>query len=288
MRFKRIGRWAIALTSMVTGACSPLSALDSLVPTDTYTAETGVRYGPGERGYLDIYRPAGHQRPSPVIIFFYGGSWKSGARADYRFVGEAFASRGFVTVIPDYRLFPTVKFPEFLVDNARAVAWVQANIARYGGDKQRLFLAGHSAGAYNAAMLGVQPKHLQDAGGEADGICGVMSLAGPISFDPTTYDSVKEIFTPIEDSDRTRPAKLVRPGAPPFLLIHGKGDTTVYPENAIEFDAAMKAAGNSSTVHLVPKIGHYRIIASLASPLSGWLPSLAERMAAFARAQRPC
>ena len=58
-----------------------------------------------------------------MVVFFYGGSWNHGERHDYRFVGEALAARGIVTVIPDYRLYPQVRYPDFLKDNAAAVAW---------------------------------------------------------------------------------------------------------------------------------------------------------------------
>jgi acetyl esterase/lipase len=145
-------------------AISPLWVFNLLVPKDDGAryATRGAAYGSLPRQDLDIYTPeqltSGNRRP--VIIFFYGGSWQSGSRANYGFIGRAFAAQGFITVIPDYRLVPEVHFPAFIEDGAAAVRWVRANIARFGGDPHRLILAGHSAGAYNAAMLALDPAWL--------------------------------------------------------------------------------------------------------------------------------
>ena len=98
-----------------------------------------------------------------MVIFLYGGGWVSGERRDYGFVGRAFAARGFVTVIPDYRLVPTVRFPTFIEDAARAVRWAQDHAASFGGDPRRIDLSGHSAGAYIVAMLSLDRHYLADA-----------------------------------------------------------------------------------------------------------------------------
>ena len=169
----RYGALGVALLGLAVGACSPLQALDTLVPETTYREVRNLTYGDGERQKLDLYLPLQRDNATPVVVFFYGGSWKSGERRNYRFVGEALASRGIVTVVPDYRLYPEIRYPAFLQDSAAAVAWVKRQIAAYGGDPSRVFLAGHSAGAYNAAMLAVDPQYLNAAIGGSAGICGV-------------------------------------------------------------------------------------------------------------------
>src|ERR1700709_1690342 len=138
-------RWLLGLVmASVLSACSPVTVLNALAPTADITETRDVRYGSGDRHELDIYAPRG-QRSAPVVVFIYGGGWKDGNKGEYRFVAAALAARGFLTVVPDYRLFPEVRFPVFLQDNATAVAWTKANIARYGGDSKRIFLMGHSA-----------------------------------------------------------------------------------------------------------------------------------------------
>ncbi|MDE2608299.1 MAG: alpha/beta hydrolase, partial [Burkholderiales bacterium] len=125
------------LTPLLLGclaACSPLRTIDRLTPDNTYHLSAGIAYGPLARQKLDIYAPLGATRPTPVVVFFYGGNWDSGARGEYRFVGEALAARGITAVIADYRLYPQVVYPAFVEDSARAVAWTLAHIGSYGGD----------------------------------------------------------------------------------------------------------------------------------------------------------
>src|SRR6185295_10367345 len=171
-----------AALSVLASACAPLGLLDAITPVGTYQPNLGIAYGPEPRHRLDIYVPDGFARPRPVIVFFYGGNWQSGERGGYRFVAESLTRAGNVVVIPDYRLYPAVRFPAFLDDSARAVAWVAANIGRYGGDPDALYLMGHSAGAYNAAMVALDRSYLRAVGGAK--IAGVIGIAGPYDFLP--------------------------------------------------------------------------------------------------------
>jgi poly(3-hydroxybutyrate) depolymerase len=156
---------SLALAVLVLlAACSPLTLLNGAVPDAASRATSGVAYGPLPRQRLDIYAPPDADR-APVVVFFYGGSWRSGDRADYRFAGDALASRGIVAVIADYRLYPEARYPTFLQDAAQVVAWTQQHIGGYGGDPGRVFVAGHSAGGYIAAMLALDPRWLHRAGG---------------------------------------------------------------------------------------------------------------------------
>jgi len=148
--------------AILLSACSPLLTFNAIVPKDggTRLVVRDAPFGPDARQRLDVYAPASAARARPVLVFFYGGSWNSGTKAGYAFMGRAFAAQGFVTVVPDYQLVSLVRFPAFLQDNAAAVRWAQTHAAEIGGDLDRIVLAGHSAGAYNAAMLALDPRWL--------------------------------------------------------------------------------------------------------------------------------
>ncbi|MET0319549.1 MAG: alpha/beta hydrolase, partial [Duganella sp.] len=138
------------LLALGVAACSPLGVLNTLTPGGASERTADLPYGALPRHLVDVYRPLPAQAhgPAPVVVFFYGGNWVSGERGDYAFVGRALAARGIVAMVADYRLYPAVAYPDFLTDAAQAVAWARRNAARFGGDPQRLFVMGHSAGAY--------------------------------------------------------------------------------------------------------------------------------------------
>jgi acetyl esterase/lipase len=121
----------LAVCSLSLQGCSPLHLLNKLTPTSGFTRMQNVEYGVLQRQKLDIYLPAGAAEAAPVVIFFHGGGWKSGNKNLYLYIGEAISALGFVAVLPDYRLYPEVRFPVFVEDSAAAVAWVQQNIDRY-------------------------------------------------------------------------------------------------------------------------------------------------------------
>lgn len=272
-------------------ACAPLALINGLVPGDTYRAERGIAYGPLQRQQLDLYLPAAPAAAAevaaaglPVIVFFYGGNWNSGAKGDYLFVGEAFASRGFVTVLADYRLYPEVKFPDFLHDSARAFAWVEKNIARFGGDPRRIVLAGHSAGAYNAAMLAFDPAYLRAAGADPASVRAFVGLAGPYDFIPMTNAISKQVFGFPDTPPQTQPINFI-PAAdgtspPPVLLLTAPDDTTVKPGNSERLAVKLRAAGGEVKEISYPGLDHRRIVGALAAPLRGLAPVLAD-VAAF-------
>ena len=252
-------------------ACSPLPVINALVPSDTYKVQRDIAYGERPRNLLDIYMPAAKPEKAPVIVFFYGGNWNSGSRADYLFAGEAFASQGFVTVIADYRLYPEVKFPDFLYDSAQAFAWARKNIASYGGDPQRMYLAGHSAGAYNAAMLAYNPDYLKGVGVELSAVKGFIGLAGPYDFLPLTGNLTKEIFGFPDTSPATQPISFVpsKPGSRlvPALLLTAPEDRIVNPGNSLRMAAKLRAGGGSVKELSYPELDHARVVGALAAPL---------------------
>ena len=269
---------ALGLAMLVaTAACSPIKVLNAIVPESTYKLESSVAYGALPRQKLDIYLPnadsdfdkSSHQKPLKVVVFFYGGSWDSGNRADYKFVGEALASQGFIVVIPDYRVYPDVLFPGFMADPAMAASWVKQHIAQYNGDANQVFLAGHSAGAHIAVMLGVNAEYLAQQSLKPADFVGIIGLAGPYDFLPLKSDRLRTIFGSAAEQPKSQPINFVDGKSPPMLLAVGKKDGTVWPRNS--YNLAQKIKNNNGLAQVITfeNYGHIDMVAKLAKPLRG-------------------
>lgn len=265
---------------VIAGGAASLNRADRLLGrSDALHSAAGIAYGPGARQRLDIWTPPGATSGErrPVVIFLYGGGWHSGSRHDYGFAGRAFAEQGFVTVIPDYRLVPKGKWPDFLTDSAAAVAWVHANIAAHGGDPDRIALAGHSAGGYNAAMLALDPQWLRGAGSDPAVVRGVAALAAPLDFLPLERGgSADKAMGHVRPPEATQPIRFARGDAPPLWLATGEDDTVVRPRNSRNLARAIAAAGGRAELRLYPGIGHQAIVMALAHPFRGKAPVLDE------------
>ena len=275
-------RRLFALLPLLLGACSPLTAFNTVVPKDRAGAAIARNqaYGAHPRQRIDIYAPRKLAPGArvPVIVWFYGGSWNSGAKEGYAFAGRALASRGFVVAIPDYRLVPEVRYPAFLEDSAAAVRWVRANIAAHGGDPDRLVLAGHSAGAYNAAMLSLDPRWL---GSDRAAVKGLAGLAGPYNFLPLDIAATRNAFGHVADLPQTQPVSHAGAGDPPALLVAGADDRLVRPRQTILLAERLRAAGVTAETRLYPGVGHIGVMTALARPLRGKAPVL-DDVATFA------
>ena len=164
--------------------------LNAVASLRGHQGPSDVAYGPLARQRFDVYVPgnsideADKATGSPLVIFIYGGSWNMGSRRDYRFAGEALAAQGFTVMVVDYRLYPEVSYPDFLQDCAQAVGYGLEHARELGADPRRVFLYGHSAGAYNVAMLALDPRWLRAAGHSPDELAGWVGLAGPYNFLP--------------------------------------------------------------------------------------------------------
>ncbi len=264
MRRKLFGLGATALTSLL-AACSPAPLLNLTVPRSGYSVVRDLAYGQDARQKLDLYIPDGLKAPAPVILFFYGGSWQSGEKSWYLAFGQAFASKGVIVAIADYRLYPRVKYPAFLDDSANALRVVHEKIASYGGDPARLFLAGHSAGAYNAMMLAADPRYLTEVHGRMDWICGIIGISGPYDFLPLKSADLIDIFGGDRRED-TQPINYIDGKRPPMLLVTGSADTTVLPRNTRRMAAKLRSLGGEAKEIVYPEIGHIGIILSVAIP----------------------
>lgn len=274
---------AIALLAGALSACSPLSILNAVSPDGAADKAASISYAPGERHMLDVYRPSAGTSAAPVIVFFYGGNWVSGARADYAFVGQALAARGFVVVVADYRLYPQVRYPDFLDDSAQAVAWTMRNIAGYGGDPARIFVMGHSAGAYNAAMLALDPRWLGKQGIAPQALRGWIGLAGPYNFLPIQNPTTRPVFHYPDTPPDSQPIGHVDGAAPPALLIAARSDDTVNPaRNTGALAARLRAAQVPVREVYYDRVGHASLVASLSTTLRGLAPTL-DAVEAFVR-----
>jgi acetyl esterase/lipase len=232
-----------------------------------------VAFGPNPRQALDIYAPCRKMAgPLPVVVFFYGGSWDSGTKAEYGFVGRSLAALGYVAVVADYRVLPEIEYPVFLEDCAAAVRWVMAHTDGHGGDPSRIALMGHSAGAYNAAMIALGAGYL---GGEA-AIRGVVGLSGPYDFYPFRVPVARRVFGAASDPEGTQPGRAVTSESPPMFLAHGLADKLVYPDNTQSLVADLRRAGVRVVETLYPGVGHVLPLLAIGWPLRLRLPVLAQ------------
>ncbi|HKK53107.1 MAG TPA: alpha/beta hydrolase, partial [Myxococcota bacterium] len=234
-----------------------------------------IRYGDAERQALDVFTPDeapedGARRA--VIVFFYGGSWQRGSKESYRFVASQLAERGLVVVLPDYRLHPEVHFPAFVHDAADAVAWALEHASEYGGDPERVFVMGHSAGAHLAALVHYDERFLDQAGADRDP-CGFIGLSGPYDFLPLVSPNLKKIF-PSGSREESQPVRFVDGGEGPALLIHGMQDDTVKPRNSASLAEAVRQAGGQADLRIYDDLGHVATLLSLWEPLDFVAPTL--------------
>lgn len=285
-RLKRIGKlgWiAIVLAAVLAAAfgayryalaTNPVALLDAgdRLFGGTAGARTALsdgRYGPLPAQRIEVAVPdAPASGPRPVLVFIHGGSWQSGSPGNYHFIGRAFARAGYVVVLAGYRLGPDGVYPHMLEDSAKALAWVEANIAAHGGDPQRVFVMGHSAGAYNAVMIALERQWLGREGVRDGFIKGVVGLSGPYDFYPYTSDSARAAFGHASDPAITQPINFARGDAPPMLLISGDKDATVKPRNTLALTKAIGALGGPVRGLVLPGIDHVGTVTRLAAPFN--------------------
>ncbi|MCE4222365.1 alpha/beta hydrolase [Methylobacterium sp. C25] len=272
----------LLLSALGLSGCSPLALFDALGPRDAGARLSlkDAAYGEDPRQRLDVFTPVGDVRNAPVLVFFYGGSWKSGSKEDYAFVAQALAAQGFVTVLPDYRLYPQVRFPDFLDDGARAIAWARDHIAAYGGDPKKIVLAGHSAGAYNAVMLALDPTYLRRAGVEPRSIRAVAGLSGPYDFFPFDQSTSIDVFGQAPDPRATQPINFAGPNSPPTFLATGDADKTVRPANTRNLAARLRDMRVGVQERIYPGLDHADTLLALSITFRSKAPELSE-MAAF-------
>lgn len=278
-----LGLVAAAFTPLLQ-ACSPLRIINALAPSSTYALTSGQAYGPNARQKIDVYQPNPPVPDAPVVVFFYGGSWTTGERADYLFAGEALASRGIVTLVADYRLSPEARYPVFLQDSALAVKWAADNAQRFGGDPRKLYVMGHSAGGYNAAMVALDPRWLGAVGMRPGQLAGFIGIAGAYDFLPIAIPEVQVAFNWPNTPPDSQPLWHASPAAPRALLLAARNDTLVNPvRNTEGLSKKLRDAGVPVQTEMLDGVSHVTIIGSLAKPLRLLAPVL-DRVAEFVKA----
>jgi len=262
----------LMITVISITACAPLDVLNATVSDNGYQSKTDIAYGSHPRQKLDVHIPQDKQT-GDVVIFFYGGRWSSGEKQDYRFIAEAFTSHGIITVIPNYQLYPRIRFPVFIEDGAQAYQWVIKNIEKFKGNKRRVFLAGHSAGGYIAAMLALDENYIQNTN-TRQLPCGTIGYAGPYDFLPFDADDLIQIFTTPLHPTRTQPITFVDGSENPLLLLMGNDDVTVKERNAPNLHRRIQSRKGKSTLIRYDGIDHIDMLLALSSTFRGKAPIL--------------
>jgi len=277
------------MSTFLLAGCSATGVLNAVTPSSSYTLNADVAYGTQPRQKLDIYTPTADRPVTgwPVVVFFYGGSWNFGARTQYQFVGEALAARGMLTLVADYRLYPEVRYPDFLSDSAQALAYGLEHAARLGGDPKRVFVMGHSAGGYNAAMLALDARWLKATGHGPSELAGWIGLAGPYDFFPIINPDAKPVFFHPNYPANSQPIGFTPPDAPRSFLAAAADDKLVNPQrNTWQLAEKLQAVGVPVTLKLYPHASHSTLIGAFAWPLR-WIAPVLEDVQAFIAAPPP-
>ena len=278
---KRVWAVNILLIVFFAGGCTKFDLLNATVPACGYDRIADIAYGDNPRQRLDVYRSTQVKSNGRVVIFFYGGYWREGDRANYRFVGQALAAKGFIAVVPDYRLYPETTFPGFVQDGALAVRWVVDHIAQFDGDPKQLYLLGHSAGAHTAALLTLNAEYLRAVGLDQSIVRGAAGLSGPYDFVPKGEDRAVFSMQPGDISNPAmHPANFVDNHAAPMLLLHGREDDFVLPENSTNLATAITKAGGKARSILYPGLGHATVVLAIARSFQ-WLAPVLDDCATF-------
>lgn len=273
----------LAASALALTACSPTRALNALLPASTHTLTPDVTYGSDLRQRLDIYQPTTPAPPRghPVVLFFYGGSWNSGERSDYRFIGEALASRGVLTLVADYRLYPQVRYPDFLLDCASALAFALREGPRFGGNAERVFVMGHSAGAYNAAMLALDARWLAAHDLAPERLAGWIGLVGPYDFVPIVNPDVRPVFRHPDVPPDSQPIRYADQRAVRSFLGAVPDDALVNPQrNTAQLAERLQRAGTEVTLRWYERASHVTLAAAFSRPLR-WLAPVLDDVEAF-------
>ncbi len=215
--------------------------IENLSYTDVYEGEIDDYMD--ERCKLDIYYPE-NKKDFATVVWFHGGGLTGGQKS----IANDLKNKGIAVVAVNYRLYPKVKCPVYIEDAAASIAWVFRNIEKYGGNRTKIFISGHSAGGYLTSMVGLDKSYLAKFGIDANSIAGLI----PFSGHTITHMTVRREMGINEKQpviDKFAPLFHVRPDAPPLVLITGDREIEMlgrYEENAYMY-RMMKVAGHQQT-----------------------------------------
>jgi acetyl esterase/lipase len=271
----------IVTLPLALSGCTGPELLSLAVSRSGIAVHEDLAYGSDPRQKLDLYVPDKRDDKARLLVFFYGGGWDDGGKAGYLFAVRPFLDAGYVVAIADYRIYPQAHFPDFVEDGAAALRWLVDNAGPYGADTEQLYLAGHSAGAYNAMMLALDERYLRAVGLSTRRIAALVGLAGPYDFSTRTAD-LAAIFAGASDA-ATQPVNLVTPNRPPIFLAHGDADTTVYPRNSQRLAERLGQTGNEVELKTYPGIGHVGLVTAMTSLLKSRAPVAQDALDFLAR-----
>ena len=272
---------AIAIGGIVF-ATQQAQALSALAVVNGLTANGGVGvskdilYGDKPLQDLDIYYPkplaqamkaeSAIDKSYPMVVFVHGGSWESGSKEEYAFVGQSLAQAGYVTAVINYRKAPENVYPDYVKDAAQAIAWSHNNAESFHADPNRLAVIGHSAGAFNAVAAVANEDFLAPYGMKPKDLGAVIGIAGPYSYDFRQYDSATA-FGANATPDEVMPDRQIKGEQPPYLLLTAEKDKVVHITNAIKMTEALKAAGVNVETGEIKGASHATSIGAMAPPL---------------------
>lgn len=258
------------------GGCSAVQVINTVSKIHGATVQQDIAFDKNPRLTLDLYLPnvpaADSKANTPVIVFFYGGSWNRGEKSEYEFVGRRLASLGYITAIPNYRVYPEAKYPQFLEDGAKASAKVMQllSTAEYQAYKpdNRLIMMGHSAGAYNAAMLAMDDRWLGQANlNRNNTVKGLIGLAGAYNIYPICVEEVRPVFNHPIYPPNSQPIDYVASSNVPTLLITPEEDTLVSTKkNSLSLHQALLKNQTPSKVVAIKGTDHITVLGTL-SPI---------------------
>lgn len=255
------------LLASVSFAETPIQILHRAQSDIAYKQGDGLTPYETERCQLDVYLPL-EGRDWPVLVWFHGGGLKKGDKrgtpedgVKTERIAESLARAGVAVVCPNYRFSPTVTFPTYIEDAAASVAWTVQNIAEHGGDPERTFIGGHSAGGYLAFMLGLDDAYLAEVGLKLSDIAGLIPVSGQ-TMNHYTVREERGIGKYTVTADEAAPVYHLRKDAPPMLVIYGDNDLPARANENEYFIDMMKAAGHKTTTGLLVKDRNHGTIAS--------------------------
>jgi acetyl esterase/lipase len=203
---------------------------------------------------LDLYLPK-DKKLAPVFFFIHGGAWRTGDRAQYVPIGNRFAKEGILTVVPSYRLAPKNPHPAQIEDVAAAFAWTMQHVSEYGGDTNRIYVGGHSAGGHLAALLALDEKFLRGHHFSTKNIRGTLALSGVYNL--TIGESLALVFgQDAQERKDASPLFHIQESAPPFVVTYCQWDYPTLGAQARQFHTALRKANVVSDLIFVPRESH--------------------------------
>lgn len=241
---------------------------------DSRAVQKDIRFGELPQHVLDIHLPDAVASDTPVLVFFYGGGFSHGDKAQIRRVGKTFADAGIIVVAPNYRLSPVAAFPDFVKDAALAVSYVWQNLRDDDAGPRPIFIGGWSAGAYISALVAYDRRYLEAADVPASAIAGFIGLAGPYKGGLCSGETCPHIFP--EGTEPDWPvANFVDATDPPMLLVRGTHDLFVDRRNLEDLAASGDAAGIKVTTLVIEDAFHDDVLSEMEQP-SGLVPEAVE------------